>query len=152
MSLGVLVLAVLWSLLCFFAGAFVFSPSFRDFVLRWGRNMRSGKKDKVQLPEAWKQDIGVGQPRPRSEVSAAAPSLWSPDPRRPDKPPLRDEQTIAATAGPQRAPQPAPEPAAAGPAANGNGGMTVAKAKSILQARGYNVKRKRRKPKAVAEG
>ena len=142
----VIFIGALWSLFCFLAGGFTFSPSFREAVMLKIGNMRSNRKVKVEASEAWKQDIGL-HPR-RSEVSAAAPTVVpSAIPRRGDpSPDLRGQGAPAS--GPPREPQPAPEPEAATPAPTyDNGHMSVEEAKAFLKKRGFNVKKKR-KPQA----
>jgi hypothetical protein len=136
--------------ICIFLGGFTLSPPLREQLRDVVRRLRNQqpKKPKDAAPlDLWKRD---GQRVEPFEVSAAAPISQPPDPRRLGDAPNSARRTMASATGPQRASQATPEtPQAEKPKGKqGNGGMSVDDAKRILQARGYSVKRRRRKPQA----
>jgi len=150
--MNVLIGVVIFGFICFLLGGFAFSPPLREQVRDVVRRLRKQqpKKPKDAAPlDLWKRD---GQAVGPSEVSAAAPIDQPPDPRRLGDAPNSARRTMASAMGPQRASQATPEtPQAEKPKGKqGNGGMSVDDAKRILQAKGYSVKRRRRKPQAPA--
>lgn len=120
---------VIFGFICFLLGGFTFSPPLREQVRDVVRRLRN------QQPKKPKDAAPISQP---------------PDPRRLGDAPNSARRTMASATGPQRASQAAPEPPQAEKpkGKQGNGGMSVDDAKRILQARGYSVKRRRRKPQA----
>ena len=141
---------VIFGFICFFVGGFTLSPplreQLRDVVRRLKNQQPKKPKDAAPL-DLWKRD---GQRVEPSEVSAAAPISQPPDPRRLGDAPNSARRTMASATGPQRVSQAVPDmPQTENPTAKQNNGrMGVDEAKRILQARGYSVKRCRRKPQA----
>jgi len=143
---------VIFGFICFLLGGFTLSPPLREQVRGMVGRLRNQqpKKPKDAAPlDLWKRD---GQAVGPSEVSAAAPISQPPDPRRLGDAPNSARRTMASATGPQRVSQAVPDtPQAEKPTAKQNNGrMGVDEAKRILQAKGYSVKRRRRKPQAPA--
>lgn len=146
----VLIGVVVFGFVCFLLGGFTLSPPLRgkvrDMVGRLRKQQPKNPKSAAPL-DLWKRD---GQAVELSEVSAAAPLVQPSDPRRLGDTPDSARRTITSATGPQRASQAAPKtPQAERPTGKpANGRMGVDEAKRILQAKGYSVKRRRRKPQA----
>jgi hypothetical protein len=132
------IFAILYGVGCFLLGGMVLASSFRASFLLLVRRLKnrkaSGPKGTTQSPslDRWRQD--PGQPDP-----AEAP-IVAPAPHRSPVVPSGAQRQAKPAATSSQAVEP--------PGTGGNGRMGVDEAKRILQARGYSVKRRRRKPQA----
>jgi len=132
------IFAILYGVGCFLLGGMVFSASFRSAVLLLVRRLKNRKVSDPKVPldspslNRWRQT--PGQPDPsEAPIVAPAPQRGPVVPSRPQK---------------QAQPVPAPSQAIKPTGTGNNGRMGVDEAKRILQAKGYSVKRRRRKPQA----